>query len=104
MHGDEAAISDYRDDPGAFATASLASEMQRVDSYARRRCVEALFAGAALAACRASRAAVRKASVFTVVTLGDSILDCARYNEYGVHPGQLIVRNEDRMFPDFKGR
>ncbi|WP_235001450.1 SGNH/GDSL hydrolase family protein [Nitrosovibrio sp. Nv4] len=43
-------------------------------------------------------------SVFTVLTLGDSILDCGRYNEYGVHPGQLIVRNDDYLFPDFKGR
>ena len=42
--------------------------------------------------------------VFTVYTFGDSILDCARYNEYGVHPGQLIVRNDDGLFPDFKGR
>ena len=42
--------------------------------------------------------------VFTVYTFRDSILDCARYNEYGVHPGQLIVRNDDGLFPDFKGR
>ncbi len=42
--------------------------------------------------------------IFTVFTFGDSILDCARYNEYGVHPGQLIVRNDDWLFPEFKGR
>jgi acyl-CoA thioesterase I len=42
--------------------------------------------------------------IFTVVTFGDSILDCARYNEYGVHPGQLIVRNDDALFPEFTGR
>ena len=41
--------------------------------------------------------------MFNVVTLGDSILDCARYNEHGVHPGRLIVRNDDRLFPDFAG-
>ena len=41
--------------------------------------------------------------MFTVVTFGDSILDCARYNEYGVHPGQLIVRNDDRLFAEFRG-
>ncbi len=38
-----------------------------------------------------------------VVTLGDSILDCARYNEHGVTPGQLLVRNDDRLFPEFRG-
>jgi acyl-CoA thioesterase I len=37
-------------------------------------------------------------------TFGDSILDCARYNEHGVHPGQLLVRNDDRLFPDFRGQ
>jgi acyl-CoA thioesterase I len=40
----------------------------------------------------------------TVFTFGDSILDCARYNEHGVHPGQLLVRNDDALFPEFKGR
>jgi hypothetical protein len=44
------------------------------------------------------------ADKFTVFTFGDSILDCARYNDYGVHPGQLIVRNDDTLFPGFKGR
>lgn len=37
-------------------------------------------------------------------TFGDSILDCGRYNEHGVHPGQLLVRNDDRLFPEFSGR
>jgi acyl-CoA thioesterase-1 len=40
----------------------------------------------------------------TVFTFGDSVLDCARYNEHGVHPGALIVRNDDRLFPEFRGR
>ncbi len=40
----------------------------------------------------------------TLVTFGDSMLDCARYNEYGVHPGQLIVQNDDRLFPEFRGQ
>ena len=40
----------------------------------------------------------------TVYTFGDSILDCGRYNEHGVHPGQLLVRNDDRLFPEFRGR
>ena len=42
--------------------------------------------------------------VFTVCTLGDSILDCERYNEHGVHPGQLLVRNDDALFPEFRGQ
>ncbi len=40
----------------------------------------------------------------TLYTFGDSILDCGRYNEYGVHPGQLLVQNDDRLFPEFKGQ
>lgn len=40
----------------------------------------------------------------TVYTFGDSILDCARYNSEGVHPGQLIVQNDDRLFPEFRGK
>lgn len=40
----------------------------------------------------------------TVYTFGDSILDCARYNQYGVHPGQLLVQNDDRLFPEFRGQ
>jgi lysophospholipase L1-like esterase len=44
------------------------------------------------------------AEPFTLVTFGDSILDCGHYNPHGVHPGQLIVRNDDRLFPEFRGR
>jgi acyl-CoA thioesterase-1 len=40
----------------------------------------------------------------TVFTFGDSILDCGHYNPYGLTPGQLIVRNADNLFPEFKGR
>src|SRR5215212_3500973 len=39
-----------------------------------------------------------------VVTFGDSMLDCGRYNEHGITPGQLLVRNDDRLFPEFRGR
>ena len=42
--------------------------------------------------------------MLTVYTFGDSILDCGHYNEFGVHPGQLIVRNDDVLFPEFKRR
>lgn len=44
------------------------------------------------------------ASEFVLYTFGDSILDCARYNDRGVHPGQLLVRNDDQLFPEFKGQ
>lgn len=40
----------------------------------------------------------------TLMTFGDSILDCGHYNAHGVTPGGLIVRNDDRLFPDFRGR
>jgi acyl-CoA thioesterase I len=40
----------------------------------------------------------------TLYTFGDSVLDCGRYNEHGVHPGQLLVRNDDRLFPEFRGQ
>jgi lysophospholipase L1-like esterase len=42
--------------------------------------------------------------MLTLYTFGDSILDCARYNELGVHPGQLLVQNDDRLFPEFEGQ
>jgi acyl-CoA thioesterase-1 len=42
--------------------------------------------------------------MLTVYTFGDSVLDCGHYNAHGVHPGQLLVRNDDRLFPEFEGR
>ena len=42
--------------------------------------------------------------MITVYTFGDSILDCGRYNSYGINPGQLLVANDDRLFPEFKGQ
>ncbi len=42
--------------------------------------------------------------MLTLYTFGDSILDCERYNPYGIHPGQLIVRNDDSRFPEFRGQ
>jgi hypothetical protein len=44
------------------------------------------------------------AAPFTLYTFGDSILDCGWYNEAGLNPGQLLVRNDDRRFPEFQGR
>jgi acyl-CoA thioesterase-1 len=69
----------------------------------RRRLLKTL-AGAATAAAFNARGSGMPDNAFTVCTFGDSILDCARYNAYGVHPGQLIVRNDDNLFPDFRGR
>src|SRR5438132_9769754 len=37
-------------------------------------------------------------------TFGDSILDCGHYNQHGVTPGRLLVRNDDRLFPEFRGQ
>jgi hypothetical protein len=73
---------------------------------ARRRWLKtlAVSATAAVPVVLEARGSTMASEVFTVYTFGDSILDCARYNEYGVHPGQLIVRNDDGLFPDFKGR
>ncbi|MGF2035329.1 MAG: hypothetical protein RMZ43_008445 [Nostoc sp. CmiVER01] len=44
----------------------------------------------------------REQAMLTLYTFGDSILDCGRYNEYGVHPGQLLIQNDDRLFPEFQ--
>jgi hypothetical protein len=40
----------------------------------------------------------------TLYTFGDSILDCRWYNDAGLDPGQLLVRNDDRLFPEFRGQ
>ncbi|HYO51250.1 SGNH/GDSL hydrolase family protein [Archangium sp.] len=42
--------------------------------------------------------------MLTVFTFGDSVLDCGHYNRYGVSPGELLVRNRDDLFPDFRGQ
>lgn len=46
----------------------------------------------------------QKQTMVTLYTFGDSILDCGKYNEFGVHPGQLLVKNDDRLFPEFQGQ
>ena len=40
----------------------------------------------------------------TVYTFGDSVLDCGRYNAHAVQPGRLLVRNDDGLFPEFRGQ
>jgi len=42
--------------------------------------------------------------VLTVYTFGDSMLDCGVYNAYRVTPGQLLVQNDDGLFPEFHGQ
>ena len=39
---------------------------------------------------------------FTLYTFGDSILDSRWYNDAGIDPGQLLVRNDDERFPEFQ--
>ncbi|HEX2283148.1 MAG TPA: SGNH/GDSL hydrolase family protein, partial [Thermomicrobiales bacterium] len=41
---------------------------------------------------------------FTLYTFGDSILDAGWYNDRGLNPGQLLIRNDDVLFPDFRDR
>jgi hypothetical protein len=43
-------------------------------------------------------------SILTLYTFGDSILDCGWYNDAGLNPGRLLVRNDDRLFPEFRGQ
>ncbi|HEV2109482.1 MAG TPA: SGNH/GDSL hydrolase family protein [Thermomicrobiales bacterium] len=42
--------------------------------------------------------------MLTLYTFGDSILDCGWYNDIGLNPGRLLVRNDDRLFPEFQGQ
>ena len=44
------------------------------------------------------------AGPLTLFTFGDSILDCGHYNAHGVHPGALLVQNDDVLFPEFRGQ
>jgi acyl-CoA thioesterase I len=75
----------------------------KIPSMTRRRLLS-LSPGLLIAAREGAFGSSAPAGLLTVYTFGDSILDCARYNSYGVHPGQLIVRNDDALFPEFKGR
>jgi lysophospholipase L1-like esterase len=69
-----------------------------------RRRLLAWTPAALLTAAHPADASAQNRAALTVYTFGDSILDCGRYNSHGVHPGQLIVRNDDRLFPEFKGK
>lgn len=76
----------------------------RVSSLSRRGflAVTALLSGTALLG--VARWAGREEGGTTIYTFGDSILDCGRYNEHGVTPGELLIANDDRLFPEFRGR
>ena len=89
---------------GKSASRATARSTAHLDSSGTRRGFVRTLIGAA-AAWRPLRAlGTRVDEAFTVVTLGDSILDCAHYNARGVHPGALLVRNDDDVFPDYAGR
>jgi lysophospholipase L1-like esterase len=66
----------------------------------RRRILCAL----ALAAARPTLLHAAPRHAMTVYTFGDSVLDCGHYNEHGITPGQLVVRNDDALFPEFEGQ
>ena len=40
----------------------------------------------------------------TLYTFGDSILDSGWYNDLGLDLGRLLVRNDDELFPEFRGQ
>src|SRR5688500_2192496 len=65
-----------------------------------RRAALGVLAGLSLGGIVASCA---ERTELTLVTFGDSILDCASYNDQGITPGQLLVRNDDGLFPEFRG-
>ncbi|OUL31652.1 SGNH/GDSL hydrolase family protein [Nostoc sp. 106C] len=65
----------------------------------RRRFIQVVGGTSVLALLGCNR---REQAMVTLYTFGDSILDCSRYNEFGVHPGQLLVQNNDRLFPEFQ--
>ena len=67
----------------------------------RRRFIQVMGGAGALALWGCNP---REQTMVTLYTFGDSILDCGHYNEFGVHPGQLLVQNQDRLFPEFRGQ
>jgi lysophospholipase L1-like esterase len=73
---------------------------------ARRRWLRALAAflvGTPAVSASAGREGAAPAPS-ALYTFGDSILDCGRYNAHGLDPGRLLVRNDDALFPEFRGR
>lgn len=67
----------------------------------RRKLIQAVGGASVLTLLGCNRT---EQTMLTLYTFGDSILDCGRYNEFGIHPGQLLVQNNDRLFPEFQGQ
>ncbi|HEY9763608.1 MAG TPA: SGNH/GDSL hydrolase family protein [Trichocoleus sp.] len=67
----------------------------------RRQVIQAGVGAGVLALLGCSQ---QEKAMVTLYTFGDSILDCGRYNDLGVHPGQLLVQNDNRLFPEFEGQ
>jgi acyl-CoA thioesterase-1 len=90
--------------------AAACTPMTLTDHPHRRRWIAATSAALlALAARPAASSGARgiagaATSVRRLCTFGDSVLDSARYNDRGLDAGQLLVRNDDRLFPEFSGR
>lgn len=76
----------------------------RADVLTTRPSRRALLGAAGGLALATACTLVRQREMTTLVAFGDSILDSGRYNAYGVTPGQLLVDNDDRLFPEFRGR
>jgi acyl-CoA thioesterase-1 len=86
--------------PDHDATFGRAPATSRRRSWLQRA---AVALGAAAVGPALSQAG-RPDRAMTLYTFGDSILDCGRYNPHGITPGQLLVRNDDALFPEFAGR
>lgn len=69
--------------------------------HTRRQFIQRLGGAGVLTLLSCNR---QEQTMTTLYTFGDSILDCGRYNQFGVHPGQLLVQNDDRLFPEFIGQ
>jgi lysophospholipase L1-like esterase len=77
------------------------NKQESVMAPLRRRFIQLAGGASFLALLGCNR---QEQGMLTLYTFGDSILDCGRYNEFGVHPGQLLVQNDDRLFPEFQGQ
>lgn len=43
-------------------------------------------------------------NVLNLFTFGDSVLDCSIYNEHSLDPAKLIIKNDDKLFPEFANK
>jgi acyl-CoA thioesterase-1 len=78
----------------------------RFQMRARRRWLAAIAGACALVAsgARAAGGSVAGSTAVRLCTFGDSVLDCGHYNDRGLDPGRLLVRNDDALFPEFRGK